>query len=318
MAYPFPELEILDISDSSRKSLWSCPRKFEFRKMYNSSRKDDSQAAGVGQALHIGVQHYMEHRDLDAAIFECMLAYPIDTDEGPMKPRSLEAVFGTLIVALSHPKLQDYELAYLVVDGERRPAIEVPFRFILQNFHLDTTNKKGTVRYNGRLDLILYNRFEDSYIVVDVKSTSKEMADATPMYQFEEQLIPYALVLEKLLQRPIETLTILYMQLYISATEPKCRWYPFEKSKADIEDWMRGLLIDLQQLRTFYSLGFFPRHGNACTAYNRTCVHFDICAYRDKKTIEMMLAMANVNTKPAMEEVVPWVEIELNYQQEAV
>lgn len=316
MAYPFPDLDILDISDSSRKSLWSCPRKFEFRKMYNSSRKEDSQAAGVGQALHIGVQHYMEHKNLDAAVFECMMAYPIETDEGPMKGRSLEAVYGTLIVALSHPKLQDYELAYIVVNGERKAAIEVPFRFLLSEFFLDPVNKKTKVRYNGRLDLILYNRLEDSYIVVDVKSTTKDMGDATPMYQFEEQLIPYALVLEKLLNRPITNLSILYMQLYVSALEPRCRWYSFEKSQADIQDWMRGLLIDLQQISTFYQMGFFPRHGNACTAYNRTCSQFDLCGYRDGKTIEMMLSMAN-NKVEKPEEVEPWVEIELNYRQEA-
>lgn len=280
-----------------------------------NSNRTESLAGNMGNALHAGYQSWLLHKDKELATFEYMLDYPYKYEKKISDPRSLEAGYSTLLALMESQVLAQYELAYIEIDGKPQPCIEVPFQINIADFSL-SDDEDVPVSYIGFMDLILYDVFNDVYIVVDIKTTRMTTDDMTPIYRFDEQCIPYAIVLERLLGRELNTLTVKYLSAYIDILEPKVRPYEFLKNEEDIDDWMRGFVIDLQMIKTFYQLNWFPRNSNACFAWNKPCQFFNECQTRNETTVEGMLEF---NKKPETDagsrgEFKPWVTLDLAFQ----
>lgn len=305
------KIDKLRISHSSMQMARSCWRKLEFRKFYMSSAKDDSLAASVGNALHAGYQHWLQYRDKDAATWEFMCHYPYQFESGPNDYRSLEACYSTLIALMESHSLSQYELAYINLNGSEVACVEVPFQINIEGFSLSDI-EHVPVEYIGFMDLILYDVLNDVYIVVDIKTTRMTTKDMTPVYQFDEQCIPYAIVLERLLGKPIKHLSVKYLSAYIDILEPQVKLYPFEKDENDIQDWMRGMLIDLQLAKTFYQMNWFPRSSKSCFAWNKPCTFFNMCQTRNEKTIEAFLDLEKKEDSRAID-FTPWVTLDLGF-----
>lgn len=288
---PYENIAEFQISHSSLKLLRSCSRKFEFRKLYELSGSETGEAAGAGIALHAGLQHYFTHRDEDAAIWQFMLHYPYDLQPNPMAERGLEASFATLLHMMHDPNLLEYELATVhSASGQAKPATEIGFKIELPGFSL-SAHKNIPVVYIGFIDLILFNRMTGSYLVVDIKTHRRNIEDMTPLYQYDEQCIPYGLILEQLLGKEIRGLTIQYYSVYIDILNPVSKVYTFEKSLEDVKDWARGLTLDLVQLRQMFDMQWFKRNGGEqCMSFNRPCEFLDICMNRDWRSIAILLA----------------------------
>jgi hypothetical protein len=303
------QLESLQLSNSSLNMFHSCPRKLEFRKFYKHSLREESQAMSAGTALHIGYQTFLETGNKELAIFAFMLAYPIKYQTSPGAKRSLEACFATLLAMFKFDELGRYEIATIKTEEGIKHAIEVPFRINVKNFSLSDT-ENIPVYYVGYIDLVLYDKLEDVYIVCDIKTTTVNMADMSPVYKFDPQCLPYAMVLERLLGLPLDSLDMKYMPCYIHLEEPKIRLYSFPKTRADIEDWVQGLYDDLHQIKNYYTAMWFPRRGNNCMAWNRPCQFFEFCNTRRPDAIEAQLDFAKAREgedKP----IVPWIEMDL-------
>lgn len=309
------KLDKLVISDSSRSSLHSCARKLEFAKFYQHSKREESIPADAGSALHAAFQNWLIYKDLDQAIFTLQMEYPIHLLSNPMSDRSLEACYATLL-AMTEANMGEYELAYIEHNGVAKPAIEVPFEIRFTDFQLDdSASGEATVpvSYIGFIDAVYHNNFDKSFIVCDIKTHRNKMPDLTANYKFQDQCLPYALILERAMNQPIDNLTVKYLSCYVDVFEPRIASYDFIKSKTDIDDWTRGIALDLQLLRLYYQTDWFPRNGKSCMSFNRTCSHFDYCTSRDHDVIEKMLAFEKA-TQPESakrQQVEPWIIIDL-------
>ena len=314
MAFPFPRINKLELSHSSRGSFRSCPRKLEFRKIYNNSRRSESYAGNVGSALHSGTQSWLQYHDEERAIWEMIKRFPIRFQKSWSEERSLAATYTTLMSMIHWERLHEFELAYLQKpDGTKVPAIEVPFILRISEYPFYENGDTIVVDYRGYMDLILFNKLENSYVVNDIKTTTKN-TDKVVEFRFNEQCLPYGLVLESALGNDLaKGFEVNYWSVYINHLEPKNTLIPFNKTEEDLRDWMQGYLFDLDCIRRYYHLGWFARNGNSCMAYNRPCVFFDFCETRNPKTIEIMLQQDNANQVQQDDLEEPWLVIELEY-----
>lgn len=306
------------ISHSSRGTWRSCERRFQFIKLLGAQTvgNDASTASGAGQALHVGFQSWLAYKDIDRAVYDMMLAYPIQFETNPMADRSLEACYATLLAMVQHINFGRYELAWIDIAGEHRPMVEVPFIINLLNFSLSDT-AQIPVRYRGYIDIVLYDRQDDVYIVVDIKShRNNRLSDMTPVYHYDDQCLPYALVLERLLNRPINNLTVKYLSVYIDHLNPVPRMYQFEKNAESMRDWAQGLLYDLQQMKTCYRLDWFPRRGSACVSYGaQVCKFYEICGYRGPEQAAAVEALKPAEIKP--DDFQAWISVDLDLRSAA-
>ena len=307
---PFPEFDVLEVSHSSRGSLSSCPRKLEFRKMYASSRRDETQATGSGKAMHEAFQSWIVDKDVDKGLWQLISNYPIQYQKTPMDANSLEGCIGTYLHSVKSDLFNEWEIAYVVKpDGEKVPAVEVPFNLRMQ-VDFFNTGRLVWVNYIGYIDLVMYNRIEDRYAVWDIKTTTKD-GDFVTQFNFDEQCLPYGLVLQKLLgldyARGYE---VGYWVTKLHAVEPYEKLLTFTKDGAGVAEWLRGYLLDIYMLQTYHKLGFFPRHGGNCSSWNRRCQFFDLCDSRDYNYLETMIGMENAELEGS-DRPEPWVVIDL-------
>ena len=302
------ELNTLRLSHSSHKIFESCERKLEFRKFYAHTKNINRELPGeVGHALHTGYQSWLVNKDRDTAIKDMMFRYPIDLCSDPNNVRSLEACYATLNEMIDSGIFMEYEIASILCpDGIVRKAVEVPFLIKIKNFSI-SDERQIDVEYIGWIDLILFNRVMEEYIVGDIKTTRLNEKDYTPLYAFDTQCLPYALVLEAILGLSIKSLNVSYLVAYVDLQKPRVLRYSFEKSETDIRDWARTLYSDLNEIKKFYSLGWFPRRPNSCYSFRKTCQFFDICHTRNPEAISQWFLMGE---EPFVEEEFkPWFTI---------
>lgn len=318
MANQFYDIKSLAISHSSRSMGRSCWRKFEMRKFYLHEGRDKTFAADVGTCLHTGYQTWLKTHDQDEAVIDMMLDYPVEDffDDTKNRDRTIEACYATLMNMIAVDQMKNYELATIkALDGKEYPAIEVPFEIELVDFKLDND---VPVSYTGWIDAILYDRSRDMYMVVDVKTHRQNYDDLTAKYEYDEQCLPYGLVLENILGRPVGEFEVYYFSCYIDLLKPKAQFYPFIKTRDMIFDWAQGLYYDLRQLRQFYETGWFPRatSGDTCFAYGRPCQFFNECVYRDHEVLKQIVTEKNSKVAPAENrrgEWNPWIKIPLKF-----
>lgn len=289
----------------------NCLQKLEFRKLYPGQGQTRSVNADVGKALHAGHQHWMVHQDRERAIAEMMLRYPIDLENNPMKPRSVEACYATMNCVMDNVKLDEYEIAQIECkDGVVRPAIEVPFRIKLKDVFLDKA-KTIPFEYIGFIDAILFHRMTGRYLTTDIKTHRNNAYDLSPLYVFSEQQIPYGICLEAVLGKRVEEFDVMYISVYVDILEPSVRCYTFTKTQNDLGEWMLNLAMDIQTYQQCYELEFWPRNGESCMKFGDKCSHIDYCGTRDRET--RMAMMFVDGTEPyEREEIVPWIEFELD------
>lgn len=306
----FPALKELRLSYSSLTTYETCARKLEFKKFYSIPGENVSLAGEVGHALHDGWQDYIIHGDREHAIGAMMLSYPIHLNDDPSHDRSLEACYATLNAMIDSTQLLEYEVAEIhCLDGQIRKGVEVPFRIDIKNFSL-SDDEYIPVYFVGFIDLILRHRIDGTFTTTDIKTHRLKPHDLTAKYMYDDQCIPYGLVLERALGQEIESFFTRYYSVYVDIQKPHCKLYKFPKNKNDIHDWARGFYIHLQNIKTYYQLGWFPRNGNSCMSWNRPCEFFDTCNSRDPGVIEMEIASKFKN--PYQDRYTePWIHVEL-------
>lgn len=320
--YPYPYfVDSLRLSHSTLATLDSCPRKFEFTKLYQNPKHSDSLAADFGSAIHIGFQEYLTSHNYTNAVWKMMLAYPWELGESSMKDRSAEGAIALLDKMIEVFPETEWELAWLTVeDGTKIPCTEVSFSLTFEDWPsltqlpLDSQStikpKSIDLTYVGFMDLVLHHKFNDTFMVVDIKTTSDKLEDQTPKYKYTDQCVPYGLVLNALLGIGYDELEVGYYVANPSILEPKVRFFSFYKSSKDLADWAKGMQIKLSLLSQCTKSHWFPRTHNGCVSFNRVCPFYDYCSDRDPTRTQLQLAYQGERELPQAIE--PMVSLEIN------
>ena len=307
--YPWQLPKVIRLSHSTLSSLHSCPRKFEFAKLYQHPRERENINTGSGHAIHEGYQEWLISRDADRAFFKLALHYPLHIESNPNHVKSLEACYATLENMMMNNALLEYDLATVELpDGSIKPAIEVPFQI---NVHHPSWVDDGIIFiYVGKIDFIYFSKLTGQHIVVDIKSHRDRWDDRTVNYEFSDQMLPYALVLQTLLGKNIGSLSVKYFDVKVDIIEPKTQIYEFDKTQDDVDDWAKSLYYDIERIKQFIRLGWFQRNGNSCRAFNNICHYFHACKSRDPEFIQKEILGIN---EPYVEEPwKPWITVELD------
>lgn len=306
----------LILSHSSRGLFRDCARKFEFIKLYTAMvEKDDDFAAQVGKAIHAGFQTWLVTQDEDQALFQMLLAYPHDLE--PLGKnnyqRSLEATTATMLALMNSHLVQPYEIAKIRdSNGETRDAIEVPFAI-----EITDSDFPLPVWYVGFIDCILFNRLENRYIVVDIKSTRQYLEDFEPKYRYDEQCIPYGIILEHALGLEIGQITVSYLTCFIDLEEPKVQLHDFIKDEDSIYDWHRGLAEDIELMARYFKDHWWKRvtNGSGCVSWNRKCSFSEVCYERKVSVLKRMIQF-EARSGLFHDDTVPWVTAKLSVKME--
>jgi len=312
----FADLHVLTISNSSLNMFNDCARKLEFRKFYSCARWEDSHAASVGRALHEAMQEFISSRDLNSAIFKLYMNYPYQYNTNPMDDRSIESCVGWLQKFAKNSKLEDLELVnFQTADGVQMPAHEVKFHLNLPSLPIGKNPITGApipVIYVGFIDGVYRNVFSGKLTIVDYKTTTRNVNDWMLVYKFDQQCIPYAFVLGKLFQREFTTLDIAYLIVKLNLLEPSTIPLHLTKTQNDILDWVRGLWLQVQEIRTYATSNWWPRKNGNCMAFNRPCRYFDLCHERNPETIARLISLDENECSSDREVERPWVTLDLH------
>jgi ATP-dependent helicase/DNAse subunit B len=313
----------LRLSYSSLNVFASCPRKFEFDKLYPKPPRvfDDNYAADVGSAIHVGYQHYLAHHDKESAIWEFMKKFPVVEEWNQENDyRSLEAALATLEEMFDSIKMLEYELARVrrpntvaeseagLTGGVVVPATEVPFeiKFSGLEIHPCAALPEGAdISVIGYIDAIMQNQINGLYRTLDIKTSRMKLLDATGKFKFDGQQVPYGIVVDHIAQGEVESFEVLYLDCYIDILEPSVQLYPFTKHRHDLQDWATNKLIQFRQIAGYAESDYFPRTDGGCLFYNRPCRYLEPCQSRDRKSLLQWFLLDSIAAEP--EPFFPWI-----------
>lgn len=296
--YPVDKLLI---SHSTMTSYESCPRKLEFSKLYGYNLYRPSLVGDGGNALHEAVGEYIKTKNKSLSILKLMLKYPIHLCTNPMWKWSLEACYSSLISTINwldnHPELEIAE-----ING--KPAIETAFIISINH----GIKNLMPVKYRGYIDFVFYNRINNEYFVLDLKNTTWNLIDFTPVYKYSPQCLPYSLVLASALNKDFDNLHVEYLISKVDVLEAQTFVLEFNKTKQDIEEWSRDLLMNLLNISTYIDMQWWPRKASSCISFNRPCKFFELCQSRKMNTIKLMLSSLD---QPEDREFIPDIVLDL-------
>ena len=246
--------------------------------MYNLVREDTSgHAANIGTFLHEVLATWLRTGDRAAAFAHLVTHYPVDTYKkySPNDGRSLEACYSTLLSVMEHPIWERLELASVYVGGEHRKAIEVPFEI-----HLGVSIGNLPLSFIGYIDFIFWDSYLQSYVILDLKTTRIDLAKQQAKFKFDEQMLPYALILDTVLGQQLKRAEVTYLHTYIDVLAPDIQPLTYTKTDKDVREWAHSLYILYVELDLFYKHRWFPRRGEACAGYG-ICQFTQHCESRD-------------------------------------
>lgn len=276
----------LRLSHSTMNLFHNCERKFEFLKVYQGGEREESLATGTGHALHAGFQDWVTHGDAIRAHWAMMKEYPYAYEHTNKQGlRCLESCYATLEALVHSYGNTSYEIASLAIPGMQNviPCVEVPFQLNIKGIEIEGFQR---VIYVGKMDLILWDRQQGKFVVVDIKTHRQSEGDMSANYVFDTQCIPYSIVLEHVLGHEIDSFDVNYMSAYIDLEKPNVKPYQYTKTKQDVNDWARGLLLDLKNLQTMAANDWYPRRPTNCFTWRRPCPFIDVCENRDRSFLE--------------------------------
>jgi len=272
-----------------------CPRKFEFVSTYTHKPVDTESgyAADVGTALHRGTQAWLMAKhdgasEEDARIvgsWAFVSSFPwLASERITNQTRGFENACMILDMCWSHPFWDEWELVKIRVDGEERWAVEVPWVLIHKSF--GPTNDGRYFATQGTVDFVMRNRLSGKICSIDMKTTIYERNLSRALYKYSGQQVGYGQVVEALLGRVIEELTVYYFVARFSSTEPSIEILDFVKTREDLEDYWLDKVDRLDRMMHMVNAQRFVRNNGGCFSYNYECQFFDICGTRDRSMVE--------------------------------
>lgn len=261
------------LSDSSDKTLHSCPRKYELDKL-GDRREDGDTHTNFGKLVGYGIQQYFIHGEINKTLIDMMMFWKADLDEIDEKGRDDKKGFFYAINAINKFVLErktifgNYELA--VLNG--RPAVELGFSIDLGD----------GFAYRGFVDAVLINKKTRELAVLECKTTKyKKIHEA--MFKHSGQALGYSVILEAVstaLGMDGSAFKVYYPVFKTGAFEWET--LPFTKTNTHRALWIQNILMDKMDIQRFATQEFFPMRGESCYSFFRPCEHFGMCEMSNK------------------------------------
>lgn len=260
------------LSEHAIQVLNTCERKFQLDRMlmpatYFDNDGESSPVLIRGTAFGAGVQDYLLHGDMEHACFVCWMEYyPEVYDE--QKKIYLWRTINNLRCA--QDELDKIRQRYTVAVFDGKPAAELSFR-------LDIDDKWY---YVGYIDLVLFDKLLNIYVVLEIKTTAYKLIDLQPMYKNSGQALGYSIIIDKIVGERQSKYGVLYFVCRDQQGAnfvPDIYTFPFTKTLLDRLRWFYTIGLDVQRLNTMLDNELFPMRGNSCVHFNRVCPHYGTC-----------------------------------------
>ena len=257
---------MIRLSHSALDVLHTCERKFQLDRLLTSSiERQDYPATILGTAYGAGCQSYLAYQDKERAIYDLYMAYyPIEEDN----KRTEEIAISMLLATI--PTMDNILLDYDVLVFKDKPAIELSFRL----------NIDDRFYFVGYIDIVLQNKWNGRCAVLDVKSTSLNLHDLSPLYQNSGQLLGYSIAIDALVGEDQSEYDVLYLVGQLGSGNgftPKISFLTYPKTLSDRLNWFISLGMDVEHLHTMLTHNIFPLRGSNCLQYMRGCSHLGTC-----------------------------------------
>ena len=254
-------------SESTRGVFRICERLYELERLIPGSDKEESWFFSRGHSFGKGVQTYLLTQDMDKALYQAWLSYwPQLEDHKTGKVTQARTLHALQCAKPAMDKLlEDYE----VVSFKGMPAVELGFKL----------NMADDFTYVGFIDLVIRNKQSGLYCVLEIKYTGSWL-DPRAMFENTGQGTGYSIVLDRIAGQHTTEYGVLYFVCQDKEKEPKemqFHTYEFKKTLKDRLDWFIGLGLDYEMHEKMRAINSFPKRGNACIRFNKTCKHFGTC-----------------------------------------
>lgn len=265
-------------SYSMLSELHSCARKFQLIKARAAAGNSGANNVdfAYGHAVGSGVQAWLASGDMNAAIFNAMMAWRIPFDAAiPKKHKSIwDACLAVQKYELFHQEqLEDWQV-WVTPDG--KPAIELSISIDFEN---------GFKHYI-HIDCILENKLSGQLAVQENKTSGFKSVEEA-IYANSSQALSYAVVVDMLRE---DTSYEVFYCVY-STTDREWSMLPFTKHTSLKAEWITDVKLDHATLNTYDQIGFYPKRGESCYAFMRRCEFFGTCNLTsDLATPQMLLA----------------------------
>lgn len=267
------------LSYSRQLTLHQCPRKFQLENIYNLGVRENNVTFAYGHAVAAGVQQLMaEPTNLPLAIVVCAANWDVGMyDELAADKKSLwyavraVELFHSLLSNPATNILKNYEIAYFVNDaGDKVPAIELTFAIRCHDGYT----------YEGHIDLILYNPTENSYLILELKTTKfNNLNEAS--YKNSNQALGYSVVLDSIVRDINASNSYYVLYLIYKSGRMEYETMLFPKNRVKRAHFINNLAIDIEIANLYADTGIYPQHGESCFDFFKPCGFIDSCNLSD-------------------------------------
>lgn len=271
------------LSYSRSQLLHLCPRKFQLIEIFGLVSHEENVDFDFGHMVGAGVQHLVAHPgDVKRAIAVGLSAWDGNLFAESEKPAAKKSAWYGIRAIQKFAELQkektffkDYEIAYFRdAYGKLKPAIEVTFQIKCYDGYT----------YEGHIDLVLRNKKNGQYIILELKTTTFTNLDEA-MYKNSAQSLGYSVILDSIVKSdPNLQATSAYHVFYLIYKSGKMEYEDmiFPKSKLQRAHFINSLVMDIEQAEMYREYGNYPMRGQSCYNFFRQCEFFNKCTYSDE------------------------------------
>jgi len=251
------DYRIRQLSYSSMLSLHTCPRKYELYKKRTTSRLEQTQRQSItfafGHAVGEAIQLALENVSEKEIIWRMFCNW--DTDILAEDTKGQKSFWGAVIALKRFLSLREQGLLseYELVYHKGKPACELSFCITFPD----------GFRYRGFVDAVLRHKNTNKILVLECKTTGSAALNPSK-FKNSAQAIGYSVVLDVLFPT-LSSYDVLYL-IYQTPTKDYIS-IPFTKTYLQRALWIRELLLDIEQIKSYEAAGIYPMHGENCYQY---------------------------------------------------
>lgn len=280
----------------------SCPRRFEFRHVYQQVPLDESSglAADVGTALHEAAQEWTKNRNDNDSDLTLLRWWPWALEEKRKaadlvdSKRTLGNAFLLLDAIRRDSFWDEWEVARLPSGAH---AIELPWRInhkSLGTFRHPVSGRNVYLATQGKIDWILRHRVDKNrFMVCDLKTTILGEPAQQASFRHSGQAGQYGLVLAKAINHPWQTegMDVCYFVAEFGEHGlPQTNPLDYHLEPNEIWESIEAKNERLQRMISMGNKSFWPRRSHGCQFYGTPCGFLENCHRREPEFLTKWFA----------------------------